>query len=189
MILDDDEPNTGGIGPSDQLNRRGRVRSGGLGDLLQSDNSYQVLQEVDSRLIHQWQFDVPATAESAVVNLEAFHGSSSEVFWVSYSADGGVNFKTMMTIRGGEDEDKVQRFELPDSARGDVWVKVTDSNPADASVDSLFVDRLVIEVEGEGTPPTVDASLVVAERNVRGSIVNELNFNNTFSSDDLYEVL
>lgn len=123
------------------------------------------------------------------MNLEAFHGSSSEVFWVSYSADGGVNFKTMMTIRGNVDENSVQTFTLPRNARGNIWVKVTDSNSTDSNADSLFVDRLVIETEGAATlPPELNANVAVAETTVRGAIVDN-SFMATFNSDNRYEIL
>ena len=80
--------------------------------------------------------------------IEAHHNSTTDLFWVNYSDNGGRDWVNMMSITKTEDDDQAQDFALPDGIRGEVLVQMRDSNRfGDDIHDQVFVDMIGINVE------------------------------------------
>ena len=125
----------------------------GLGATLQSDDVYEELVEnQDDRLLHTWEFDIPAGSETTFV-LEGY--SSSEGFYVNYSVDDS-NYRNMMTVTSTTDQ--IHTFTLPAGIAGCVFVNVRDANPGDNNTDTMFVDQVYIEVNEATVLPQVSVN-------------------------------
>lgn len=168
-IEEEEPPTPGGPGPQPETSevyanaertRTGIVISGSIDDIQDADGVAQVLQEAgvpDGRIIHEWLFDVPVDADTATVAIDAYHDSlDGEVFWLNYSTDGS-NFKNLLTVDSQDTNGDTLRRQLPDSARGTVWLKFVDSQPTeDENHDQLLADRLVIETTAASTDDPAD---------------------------------
>ena len=128
-----------------------------------NDGVYETIQEVlnnpnkngYSLLEHIWAFDV-GSAASAVFYVNAFHSSNDEAddFIFSYSTD-GTNYTDMLTVYATSDEEMLQYYELPSNINGTVYIRVTDTDhtKGNKSLDSLSVDQMYIQTNGEIPQP------------------------------------
>lgn len=127
----------------------------------ESDDQYQELTESlagSLRLVqNNWKFNVPSGV-SASVQLEAFHNSDNEVFYVNYSTD-GASWSNILSVTKTADDDQVQVAQLPAGISGDVWIRIKDSSFSDAEDNSLFVDYLAIALEGTPEPSLPEVTL------------------------------
>ena len=163
-IQDDEQSGTGFFFPISESTSSGSA--GGLGNVFDSDDTYQTLTESDAPsdlLSHRWTFDI-APGASAVFSMEAYSTSSTEVFWVSFSTDGS-SFQNMLTISNTTDTDLPQTYTLPTGISGTVIVSVRDSDGAEGLTDMLLVDRIAIEVEDPGNPALPLVSLAASMPN------------------------
>jgi hypothetical protein len=132
--------------------------SGGLENLLASDNAYQQLTEEHtggrpntrvSRLEHRWMFDIER-GETITFIMEARRSANSEGddFAFAYSADGGATFQPLVVV--ASTSDTTYEISLPNTISGQVIVRVidTDRTVGNGSTDSLFVDRMLIRTQG-----------------------------------------
>lgn len=129
--------------------------SGSLSALKASDNVYESIKEGLSSgiskkrysyLSHVWTFTV--TGGSAVTfYVEAHHTSSrdNDQFAFSYSTD-NVTFSPMLTITKTSDNSTTQTFSLPPTLKGNVFVRVVDTNRTSGNSvqDTLYVDQMFI---------------------------------------------
>ncbi len=133
---------------------RGTLISGDYLATHESDDSYEVFQEVInvpnkngySTLEHTWTFSV-ASSSSAEFYVEAHHSPSSDGddFVFSYSTD-GETYNDMITVTKTEDTHVPQVYKFPSSLSGTVYVKVTDTDhmKGNQPLDTLFVDQIYI---------------------------------------------
>ena len=128
----------------------GAVTAGDLASTYGSDGVYEVITEEPyngskrSRLEHAWSFSVTG-GSSATLLVEAFRPNALEDFVVSYSLD-GASWIDAFAITKSFDDDLAQDFSLPAGTSGTVFVRVTDTDRSrpEGSLESVFVDRLVI---------------------------------------------
>ena len=142
----------------------GTVSMGSLTNTWASDNSYQVLTESQSggsptkrksQLEHVWTLNVTG-GELVTFYVEAHHTANTEGddFRFSYSTD-GVNYTDMLTVTKTSDDDVPLWYALPGDLSGVVYVRVvdTDRTTGRSSLDSLYVDEMMIVSESAATPP------------------------------------
>lgn len=107
-----------------------------------------------SQLLHKWLFRVQR-GDSIEIVADAFHTVNSEGddFLFEYSTDGGITYTSLfiVTDTGGSVE---YTASLPNVISGELLVRVTDTDrtPGHGSIDSLFIDLLVIATTNPQTP-------------------------------------
>ncbi len=146
--------------------------SGGLENLLASDNVYQQLTEEHtggppsqrvSRLEHRWNFDIER-GETITFVLEARRSANSEGdnFSFTYSTNNGHTFQPLVVV--SSTTDTTYEVALPNTISGAVIVRVvdTDRTVGNGATDSLFVDRMLIRtVDVLPALPTVTIAATV----------------------------
>jgi len=144
----------------------GTVSSGSYTNTWSSDNIYQVLTESQSggspktrrsQLEHVWTLNVTG-GELVTFFVEAHHTANTEGdnFLFSYSTD-GTNYTDMVTVTKTSDDNVPLSYDLPGDLSGVVYVRVvdTDRTAGRSSLDSLYVDQLMIVCESASNPPGV----------------------------------
>ncbi len=134
--------------------------TGSVNNIDNSDNSYQTITEISdgatSRLEHVWLFDVQP-AEVVTFYLEAHHSSNSEGdrFVFAYSTD-DVNYIDMLTVEKTTDDNTSDYFTFPSGISGTVYVRVrdTDRSAGNTALNSMIIDRLMIESKTSSSVPT-----------------------------------
>jgi hypothetical protein len=135
--------------------------SGDYRDTFASDDVYQTITEGlsnekpanrTSQVAHFWSFQVPAGTGTAL-HMEAHHSANGESddFQISYSLD-GTTYLPAMAVTKTTDDDSLQSVQLPGPVSGALRVRAEDMDrgQGNQALDSLFVDRLFISVEGAG---------------------------------------
>jgi hypothetical protein len=143
----------------------GTISAGTITDTYTSDNTYQILTEIESggkrnrrrsQLEHKWVFDVTG-GELVTFFVEAHHTANAEGddFLFSYSTD-DINYTEMLTVTKTEDDDSSNFFVLPGDLSGTVYVRVVDTDRTQGNkiLDSLYVDSLFIVSETATEAPT-----------------------------------
>lgn len=147
--------------------------TGNYTDTHFSDNTYQVIQEIQSGgspnnrysyLTHKWQINLSG-GNPIIFNVEAYHTANSEgdAFDFAYSTD-DVNYTNMLTVTKVSDDNTLQSFNLPGGLSGPVYIRVTDTDqtPGNRTEDQVFIDRMYIFADGSGTggnPPNAPSNL------------------------------
>jgi PKD repeat protein len=140
------------------------VVTGSYLDTRASDNGYQVLTEVlntdhphktYSYLEHKWWFGVVGGTE-VTFRIEAYRPANedSDNFHIDYSTD-DQNYTNLLTV--ASDVEQEYAAALPPNTNGTVFVRVQDTvrSWGTNSLDTIYIDRLVIEITGaEPRPPT-----------------------------------
>ena len=128
----------------------GSVTAGDLTATHVSDNAREAITEekfggTKSRLEQQWTFEVSG-GSVVTFSVEAHHNSSAEDFSFEYSTD-GTTWTQMLTVTKTSDNDQLQSCELAPGTSGTVYVRVVDTNRdrKESSLDTIFVDRMVIQ--------------------------------------------
>ena len=130
-----------------------------------SDNLRQTITERSSvgkpqsrysYLEHTWTFNVtPGTTVTLFVEAHGTANSEGDQFTFSYS-ENNLDFIDVLTVSKTADDDAPQIALLPSTLSGTVYVRVedTDQTPGNDSLDSVFIDHLLIQTEtGTVTDP------------------------------------
>lgn len=137
--------------------------SGDYADTHTSDDVREAITEVNSgthprkwysMLEHRWEFDV--TAGSAITfHLEASRTNNSENdnFAFEYSTDGS-SWNHILTVASATEQSYVA--DLPAALSGTVYIRVvdTDHTRSNQSLDTVYIDYLMIESAVGPVPPT-----------------------------------
>lgn len=129
--------------------------SGTISALLAADNVYESIKEVLSNgtakkryscSSHTWTLNVTG-GSSVAFNVQAYHTANrdNDHFAFSYSMD-NVNFTSMLTVTKTADDDSTQTFTLPPTLKGNVYVRVVNTNrtAGNTTLDTLYIDQLFI---------------------------------------------
>ena len=143
----DPDPPSGTYHPSSETTSFGS-RVGSLGDLVVSDDVYEVIDEEAraggsrTRLEHTWTFAVPAGSVMTLA-MEAV-ATGGESFDVLYSHDGS-NWTQPLVVGSTE---TTQTLALAGTSTGVVYVRVVDQirDRGDTNISSIRVDYLAITV-------------------------------------------
>ncbi|MBD3334918.1 MAG: PKD domain-containing protein, partial [Candidatus Eisenbacteria bacterium] len=139
--------------------------SGAYTDTHASDGVYEAITEVNSgthprkwysMLEHRWDFQV--TAGTAVTfQVEAYRPDNpdGDDFIFEYSA-GGSAFLPLVTVNSATEQ--IYNAELPADLSGAVVIRVVDSDHTRdrQSLDTIYIDSMVIESSSGPVPPTAD---------------------------------
>lgn len=123
-----------------------------------SDNVYQSIRERESGgkkkdrfsfLEHRWSFELPCSATSLTLSVEAYRTDSGEgdTFVFDWSSDGQSWTQVpSLAITKTSDDDAAQTAALPAALSGTLWIRVRDSDrtAGNRALDRVFVDRLFI---------------------------------------------
>jgi len=142
----------------------GKLVTGTHFDTQTSDNVYETIEEEStggarknrvSSLEHKWTFTLTGGA-LITFQLEAFHTPNSEGddILFAFSLD-DVAYTDMFTLTKTVDDDGFDSFLLPSGLQGTLFIRAldTDRTPGNRSLDSLFVDRMFVDVQ---TPADCD---------------------------------
>lgn len=171
--------------PISQTTGFGAVVSGGLADLVESDDNYLVLEERvleegarptrHDELIHTWTFSLPPLATGATLCIEAYHSvtEDDDDFDLSFSQN-GVDFTYLTTVYETQDADQARAVSLPADIAGDVFVRVIDTDRIKRhnNINTLYVDQLLISFCGPPEPPPPTCECHVEAISLKLSIVD-----------------
>lgn len=154
----------------------------------ESDNVVEAITEVNGRLNHIWEFDVPSqlAGESVTVLMEARTSADDEDFRWAYTEELGTNWTSLGRIDLNAENIYARQITLP-TIPGSFYIRVIDSDsaasaPSDNVQSTLAVDRLALL---ENSCATVYCS--VADIQVLGNPVD--NHTHTHASDNVEQQL
>ncbi|MCK4413304.1 MAG: S8 family serine peptidase [Candidatus Eisenbacteria sp.] len=139
--------------------------SGDYTDTHASDNQYEAITEVDSgthprkwysTLDHRWTFTVaPGTVITFFVEAYRTANSEGDDFVFEYSTDNNT-FSPLVTVAGTTEQ--TYSAEMPSSLSGTVYIRVTDTDHTreNQSLDTVYIDRMMIESLSTPQPPVAD---------------------------------
>jgi hypothetical protein len=151
--------------------------SGNYTRTVASDNSAQTLTEIRSGgrpsrrysfLDHRWRFDNVRGGHTVSLFVEADAPANNEGddFAFEYSTNGGNSwsvFSPPIVIQNGSSPDIVTAGAFPDDTRGEVYVRVIDTNTTAGStgLDSISIDHLVIQtdIDSNDFPPMAPSNV------------------------------
>ena len=117
-----------------------------------------------SWLEHQWAFNIPA-GEQAMLTVNAWHSDNTENdhFDFEFSTDGS-NWTSMFTVNNSDTD--ANYYHSLTGKSGPIYVRVTDTDQGagNRSLDTVFVDYMMIRVDnsGGGEPPPGNPSGLTA---------------------------
>lgn len=130
---------------------------------FESDGLYQELTEESyagsrTRLEHKWLFDVTG-GETTSFQVKGYHtGGDADNFVISYSTDDST-YQTLVDLTTVDDTYVV---DLPNALRGQVFVRVIDTNRGrrdNSSRDTVFIDQMYFESTSGPVTPLTDISV------------------------------
>ncbi len=161
-----------------------------------TNNIYEAIKErgmygVYADLAHKWTIDVDSGFSTYTFAVEAYHtpNSDGDDFRFSYSTD-DVTYYDMFTVTKTSDNDAYQKYDLPDTLSGTVYIKVIDTDRQiwKPYQDTLYVDHMYIEGKAPNNPPDAPLNPVPADGAMGVSLSPTLSVDVSDSDGDSMDV-